>query len=237
MRPLLWTQSCYYYAMIKKRFWLLTWAYLIIVVGYFGRLPRRENLLTTILTGPDFSAIKQGYPYLPPFWLMIMILPIFIMGDSFRQIQVELFSKARGLGFSKQEFGLNNLMLIAGTNLCYLGTILMALMTFEVMTGGLNIVKNGLLASYLNWGLRLVLILMLLSLIQQICGWLHRALMMLVPIAGLIYTDFTITTWNPLNLVLWPRTITVSDTISVAIVSCLVLVTCYIYLYGKYELK
>jgi len=239
MRRLFYTQACYYYEIIKKRFWGLTGAYLIIVIGYFGRLPRRRSLLNTILTGPDFEAIKQGYPYLPPFWLMIMILPAFIIGDSFGAIQAGLFSKAKGLGFSKREFGLNNLLLITATNLCYLATILIALLMAEVTTAGSQgFMQSGWPISYQDLGLRLFLILMLLSLIQQICGWLNRVLLLLVPMVALVYTDFTVAMWNPLNLVLWPRMRLIgNEIVTLTIVGCLMLAIGYGYVYGKYELK
>ncbi|WP_137608275.1 hypothetical protein [Lactiplantibacillus daoliensis] len=209
------------------------------MISFWAKIPRKQTLLTSILTGPDFAAIEQGHPYLPPFWFVLMILPAFIIGDSIRLLQSELFTKAKGLRFSKREFGCINVILIAGTNLVYLVTVCSVFILFEAVTSGWqNFIKHGGLTSYLDSGVMIYLILILLALIQQMSSWLNQAFLLIIPILILIATDFTIAKWNPFNLSLWPRMLSINGSmLNFAIISCIGLATSYIYLYGKYELK
>lgn len=236
MKKLLSSQWPYFWSLISKRVYWLLGSYLVLILVHASQLPMRISILRATITGPDFTAVQQGYPYLPPFWLLLLILPAFIVGDSFKQLWVNLFIKVKGYGYTKRQFGFNNLVLMSGVNFGYVCTVQLSLFSIEVFRPKID--WQQLLTTYLNFGWQLFWVLMLLALIQQFAGWIHPVGLLFLPIVLLTYTVFMVSLINPINLTMWPRLLGLKPGLSwLLVISDLIIGMLYVGIYGKYEWK
>ncbi|MCT4457678.1 hypothetical protein EFP00_09685 [Lactiplantibacillus paraplantarum] len=226
-------------ALIRMRLIGLLTGFLLILFVEAIRLNPMQSSLERIATGPSLATVASGNPYLPIFWIALLILPTLIVGNGIQNMWQSLFQQIKGLGFSKRQFGIVNVILLILINLGYLIAIQLLLALVDLFTLGVHRMLNGeTLHNHVYLSVNLFLALLLLSLVQQIFSWLHRGFLLIMPLVLLVYTAFTAHVQNPLNLTMWSR---ISEVHSLQSFICAgfvaLMIVGYIYFYGNYEVK
>ncbi|WP_407887532.1 hypothetical protein [Levilactobacillus sp. N40-8-2] len=232
-------QFKYLMSHVLQRFLWLTGVYVAAIILLKIRFHSYNSILEATTNGPSFEMIKTGHPYLPIFWILLLVLPMFIIGDSFNQIHQKLLWQIKSQRFTKRQVGLINLSFLVLLVLGYIAVIQTTMISVDLISLGFaGFLKHHLIAQYLAFNLMLFMSLLSLLVVQQLCGWIYRLFLLLVPILLVVYTAFSINTLNPLNLTMASRKMIMPHTSIVELlVGSLLLSMTYVLIYGKLEMK
>lgn len=235
----MYVQFKYLVSHVLQRFLWLTGIYVATIIILKVRFHAYHSILEAITNGPSFEMIKAGRPYLPIFWLLLLTLPLFIIGDSFNQVHQKLLSQIRSQRFTKMQVGLINLSFLILLVLGYMGIIQLTTTLVDLSSLGFaGFLKSNLLEQYLVFNFTFFLSLLAILVVQQLCGWINRIFLLLVPILLVVYTAFSINKLNPLNLTMATRrTVMPQASIVELIIGSLLLCVAYVLIYGKFEMK
>lgn len=235
----MYVQFKYLVSHVLQRFLWLTGIYVATIIILKVRFHAYHSILEAITNGPSFEMIQAGRPYLPIFWLLLLTLPLFIIGDSFNQVHQKLLSQIRSQRFTKMQVGLINLSFLILLVLGYMGIIQLTTTLVDLSSLGFaGFLKSNLLEQYLVFNFTFFLSLLAILVVQQLCGWINRIFLLLVPILLVVYTAFSINKLNPLNLTMATRrTVMPQASIVELIIGSLLLCVAYVLIYGKFEMK
>ncbi len=235
----MYVQFKYLMSHVLQRFLWLTGIYVVTIIILSIRFHAYNSILEMPTNGPSFEMIQAGHPYLPIFWMLLLTLPLFIVGDSFNQVHQKLLSQIKGQRFTKSQVGLVNLSFLISLVLGYIGVIQLTTTLVDLNSLGFtDFLKHHLIEQYLSFNFILFLSLLSILVIQQLCGWINRIFLLLAPILLVVYTAFSVNRLNPLNLTMATRRTVMPQTAIVElIVGSLLLCVAYVLIYGKFEMK
>lgn len=224
---------------VLQRFLWLIGIYVATIIILKIRFHSDTSILEATTNGPSFEMIKAGQLYLPIFWILLLVLPTFIIGDSFNQIHQRLFSQIKSQRFTKNQVGLINLSFLVLLVLGYMGVVQITMILVDLTSLGFTgFLKHNLIEYYLTFNFILFMSLLSLLILQQLCGWIAKILLLLVPTLLVVYTVFSINTLNPLNLTMASRRMVMPHTsIIELLIGSLLLGIAYVSIYGKLEMK
>ncbi|WP_395323544.1 hypothetical protein [Levilactobacillus parabrevis] len=224
---------------VLQRFLWLIGIYVATIIILKIRFHSDTSILEATTNGPSFEMIKAGQLYLPIFWILLLVLPTFIIGDSFNQIHQRLFSQIKSQRFTKNQVGLINLSFLVLLVLGYMGVVQITMILVDLTSLGFTgFLKHNLIEYYLTFNFILFMSLLSLLILQQLCGWIAKILLLLVPTLLVVYTVFSINTLNPLNLTMASRRMVMPHTsIIELLIGSLLLSIAYVSIYGKLEMK
>jgi len=236
---LIYVQFKYLISHVLQRFLWLTGIYVVTIVLLKMRMHSTGSILEAISNGPSFDMIKVGHPYLPIFWILLLALPTFIIGDSFNQIHQKLLPQIKSQRFIKRQVGLSNLLFLVLLVLAYIGIIQTTIISIDfVSLGFTSFLRLNLIEHYLSFDFLLFMSLLSLLVIQQLCGWIYRNFLLLGPLLLVVYTAVSINMLNPLNLTIASRLMVMPyESIIELLIDSLLLSIAYVLIYGKLEMK
>lgn len=198
-------------------FWmsLIVSTEILIGVQFAGNL--KFSVWQVFFDGTSFQEISGGHVSIPILWFCYLIIPSLILLNSTGEMLEKDLIKLHGLGFTKTQMAINNMLLTSLTTVFYVAITLVVLLIFKKIPN-----------YYL--GLGIIVTSFSLQLMQLIIQLFNLVVSLFIPVMILIGTMYSSNEFNPINITMLLRMDSI-QTIQLLIIELFgVVILCWMYI-------